>query len=393
MWSLFFKPNDEKLYLICSSNQKPVYNSSDMGETWELAGNNAFSSDAQWSVCAGRAIAVGDNELRLSYNMFDYDRISFPKTDFLAVAEDKKIILGGHYYYQNSTWSPTNLPSGLDITSCCYGKDIFLVSLSGYNIRRICYGTDCQTWTLLSIPNDMSGEIKYSERLSKFFCGKYSSLDGINWTMTTEENIARIIAVIDTPNSTWLYGMSSGSYLKKSSDGITWADSGIYVNSPDICYCDKQNLVYIVDADVNPTIYVNNPETNVYTPRNFISGESLAYLAWSKEKNMFMGTGGIVGAGGVYSKIYSYMSYDGINWQRIPSSTISDYVYVKFLGDFIGTNSTVIKFVGEENIINALSEDSTMNFELENGENKFRWSSSAGDGIGTISYRQKYLGV
>jgi hypothetical protein len=68
-------------------------------------------------------------------------------------------------------------------------------------------------------------------------------------------------------------------------------------------------------------------------------------------------------------------------------------VYVKFLGDFIGTNSTIIKFVGEENIINSLSEDSTMNFELKKGENKFRWSSSAGDGIGIISYRQKYLGV
>lgn len=393
--ALFYNPTDEKLYAITYEySQYKAYNSNDIGETWESLGNAFCERIVYWSTYSGRAIGILTNKLRLSYNIIDYEEIIFPVVNSIAVAEEKGIILGDNYYYKNGSWYKINIPSTFITSHCCYGNGVYLVKLRFTQDISLYYSIDdCQTWSEKGIPNDMVGRIAYNRKLSKFFCGRYSSSDGINWSKTTDEDVYDIF-YFENQNGSWLYATPSSNFstFKKSIDGITWTDTGISSTNPFhsyICYCDKQNLVYMINGGI---IHVNNPETNIYTQINFITGEMLRYLAWSNELNMFVGCGGVVEYGH-FNEIYSYISYDGINWKRIPSSILSEYIYVKFLNSFIGTGGTTIEFAGEENIINALTEDSNMDFNLKNGNNQIRWSSETGTGIGIISYTQKYLGV
>lgn len=393
--ALIFKPSDEKLYAILRQyDVYKLYSSSDMGDSWELVGNSFSANIVSWSNYAGRAICILENELRLSFDLMNYEEKIFPSINDIAVAEDKKIILGDKYYYKDEGWHQIiNIPSQSHSQRCCYGKGIFLIKYIINSVVRLLRSSDdCNTWSSITIPTGMGSQrIAYSERLSKFFCGQYSSTDGINWSKTTDANVYNIFAV-DTPNGSWLYASktSYGHYLK-STDGITWIDTNVTAHSDggDVCYCAKQNLVYLIYYN---DIYVNNPETNVYTKIDFYQNEGMLYLAWSDELNMFIGNGGTIEGGGI-SKNWSYISYDGINWEHISSSIVSKYAYVKFLKSFIGTKGTSVRFIGEENIINNLNENSDMDFNLKIGNNQFRWSATTGFGMGTITYKQKYLGV
>lgn len=392
--ALIFKPSDEKLYAILRQyGVYKLYSSSDMGDSWELVGNSFSANIVSWSNYAGRAICILENELRLSFDLINYEEKIFPSINDIAVAEDKKIILGDKYYYKDEEWHQIiATPSTSHNQCCCYGKGIFLIKYILNRSYLLRSSDDCNTWSLITIPTGMGTQrIAYSEGLSKFFCGQYSSTDGINWSKTTDANVYNIFAV-DTPNGSWLYASktSYGHYLK-STDGITWIDTNVtvYSDGGDVCYCAKQNLVYLIYYN---DIYVNKPETDVYTKIDFFQNEGMLYLAWSDELNMFIGNGGTIEGGSIY-KNWSYISYDGINWEHISSSTVSKYVYVKFLKSFIGTNGTSVKFVGEENIINNLNENSDMDFNLKIGNNQLRWSATTGSGMGTITYKQKYLGV
>lgn len=394
---IIYNPIEEKLYGI-SSNSK-TYVSSDDGETWSLYGE-AFITGAEliWSIYAGRAIGVKENCLRLSYNMQEYEEIYFPSNADIAVIEDKKIILGTHYYYKDGEWHyiSQQLPNAYD-SKCCYGNGVYIrKQKSSYGVY-IYYSTDdCETWNSQRVSDDLQTyKIAYSKGLGKFFCGQYSSTDGVNWTKTTEESVSNIFTV-DTPNGSWLYAQPTGygHYYLKSTDGITWVETGAYGGAYFVCYCDKQNLVYLVGAYMNQInkIYVNKPDTEIYTEREFFGEDKLSNLSWSSELNLFIAVGG-VSAGQGYSKCHIYTSVDGMNWERFPASTICHFIYAGFLKSFIGTEGATLYFEGMENIIDAVSEDSDLNFTLDYGVNQIRWSVDKGYGSGIISYTQKYLGV
>ena len=92
--------------------------------------------------------------------------------------------------------------------------------------------------------------------------------------------------------------------------------------------------------------------------------------------------------------------------RNIPYGTYPDYGYKK--GDLIVFDAVVrkdtststcydlkkyLEFVNAENVINNLSADSDMDFNLEVGINNIRILNTEGYLQARISYRQKYIGV
>ena len=91
-----------------------------------------------------------------------------------------------------------------------------------------------------------------------------------------------------------------------------------------------------------------------------------------------------------------YKSYNITSWGKVYAPSVrcnkivinNDYI-------IIGNNNTVLKITDEklQNVINNISSDSDINFNLKKGENVLKMTQSSGEAFVLVTYRQKYIGV
>ena len=93
-------------------------------------------------------------------------------------------------------------------------------------------------------------------------------------------------------------------------------------------------------------------------------------------------------------------SVDGTAWRGYSSGTAQSYqdvIYSELLGKYIaaGSRGTVMSsyISATENLINILSPNSDINFNLAVGDNILRVSCESGDPRVTIEFKNKYVGV
>jgi hypothetical protein len=137
----------------------------------------------------------------------------------------------------------------------------------------------------------------------------------------------------------------------------------------------------------------------VYTSNDGISWTESARLGgnlnllgvtYSDELNLFVAVGnGLL-----------FKSVDGIEWTQVDSdipNILQDIIYVPSHSAFVavGDHQVISKsqFENINNEIQRLSDDSDIDFNLQQGVNQLRLSYSDGKTVARVSFRNKYLGV
>ena len=90
------------------------------------------------------------------------------------------------------------------------------------------------------------------------------------------------------------------------------------------------------------------------------------------------------------------LSSDGINWKEETvsvSETINSCKIIDGILFVIGEVSFYGKNENENNLIEYITTDSDMNFELAKGENKIKLYADEGTINANIVFKQKYIGV
>ena len=221
---------------------------------------------------------------------------------------------------------------------------------------------------------------------------KTTSVDGINWSDWSDitlqayttgfiPDLATINDFVTTPTRVIFCGDSGQVCFSENLSTIYRIVSGQTYNFYSCCYFNEK--VFMSGANV--LCYTINGETC-----NSLYSAGYFYYLTSYQGMMF---------GVKESKIQK--SSNGFVWEdflEIPKySTSSVYMglYV-FKSDKLLINSNLLLLYTygiEENIIQKLSNDSTMNFNLETGENLLQFTASMGEATAKIKFRQKYIGV
>lgn len=175
------------------------------------------------------------------------------------------------------------------------------------------------------------------------------STDGVYWEPVTSGTSYDLNAITTSPTKTrWVAGGSNGTIIK-SIDGVKWkaARSGTSLKLNGICYSDSYSQ----------------------------------FLAVGNEGTILS-------------------SVDGSEWKGHTSGTSQNYedvIYSDVLGKYIavGSRGTIMNsYISDtENLINMLSPNSDINFNLKVGENILRVSCESGNPAVTVEYKNKYVGV
>ena len=195
----------------------------------------------------------------------------------------------------------------------------------------------------------------------------------------------------------WLYSITYSSELNMfitvgsngvmltSNDGINWTSrtSGIPSTLYSITYSSELNMFITVgDSGV---ILTSNDGINWISRTSGITS-MLFSITYSSELNMFI----TVGDNGVI-----LTSNDGINWTNTDNlGGFFQSVIVKNRTIYaVGSLDVYSQVEDTENVIDKLSSDSNMNFNLEVGTNELLLIYEDGDAVASIKFRNKYLGV
>ena len=123
-----------------------------------------------------------------------------------------------------------------------------------------------------------------------------------------------------------------------------------------------------------------------WTSRTSGITDALFSITYSSELNMFVA----VGEGGMI-----LTSNDGIKWTITDNlGGVFESVIVKDRTIYaVGSLDVYSQVEDTENLIDKLSSDSNMNFNLEVGTNELLLTYEDGSAVASIKYRNKYLGV
>ena len=198
-------------------------------------------------------------------------------------------------------------------------------------------------------------------------------------------------------NSVMLYSITYSSELNMfvtvgdegiiltSNDGINWTSrtSGIASRLYSITYNSELNMFVTVG---NEGIILTSNDGINWTSRTSGVNIELMLITYSSELNMFV----TVGGGGII-----LTSNDGINW--VTTDNLGGFFYSVIVKDrtiyAVGTLDVYSQVEDTENLIDKLSLDSNMNFNLEVGTNELLLTYEDGSAVASIKYRNKYLGV
>ena len=219
-------------------------------------------------------------------------------------------------------------------------------------------------------------------------CGSvYTSTNGVNWT----SHSANVKSVCYSKSLDLFVGVGSSGSVYTSTDGSTWASrtSGTTNNLYGVAYSDTLRKFVCVGTSITITS-VNGVNWIAKTNTN-----DLRSVCYAEALGVFF-TVGVKTQTGVILK-----SVDGINWsgeQIGYTTTFQSVSYSQKLSRFVFTginNNTLFysDFSSGENIIASLTSDSDMGLSLVQGDNKLLLSADSGYVHGTLTYRQKYIGV
>lgn len=235
--------------------------------------------------------------------------------------------------------------------------------------------------------------ICYNSSLGKFFAvgdaGRIvSSVDGSIWN----EEVSNVNSTLRdiTVNNGLMVAVGDEGTIIKSADGTYWEQVPVTFTF---------NIKGITESP---------------TKTRFVAVGEGGYIITSKDGDrwrMFRTSNHITLNAVCYSPVYSQFlavgndgtiatSVDGQSWSLSSSGTNQNYesvIFIVALGKYIsaGSRGTIMSsyLSASENLINALSPNSDINFNLDVGDNILRVSCESGDPRVTIEFKNKYVGV
>ena len=351
-------------------------------ENWNVNGGNA--SNVYGSICYSEKldmyIATGEYgwmgisndgiHWRFGYSGIECDMLkiiySEEKECFISVGEHSLIIKST----DGETWTEVNQyvsGNGINFCDVIYSKKRgMFVAIGNYNGPHILTSTDGETWTEVStnLQYDV-GCISYSENEDLFVIESgikiYKSDDLENWTL--------LYSVIDAN------AVSVGCSYSE--------DKKIFIFIYKSTHSSESARGHIIIVDT-----INNIFRDVRTlPEN----KDLSGIIYSPTLEFF-----II----ITEKGNILRSVDGSEWS-VENSNIKvgwyggcfSIPHNRFM--IVGEYGIILDsdFVEKENVINRLSKNSDMNFNLQKGSNILSIYYDSGTANAILRYRQKYVGV
>ena len=187
-----------------------------------------------------------------------------------------------------------------------------------------------------------------------------------------------------------MIAVGNGGTIIKSRDGVYWETviSNTSVDLKSINTSPTKTMFVAVGA--NGTVLTSQDGTRWRTFRAGVN-VTLNAVCYSGVLSQFLAVGS---DGTIVSSV------DGTEWRGYSSGTAQSYqdvIYSELLGKYIavGSRGTVMSsyISATENLINILSPNSDINFNLAVGDNILRVSCESGDPRVTIKFKNKYVGV
>ena len=381
-----YYPFSGQLFLSYDGNTwEQVYSSS---TGWQLWSVTYSESKGLYVACGAYGIIVTSSDgvnwtekkppLRTDLNTVIYaDELKL----FVAGGGSGKIVTSS----DGVNWTERVNPDNVMIKSIAYSGSLGLFVAIGMNFVGSYNGID---WFLIKTGSTSLNSIIYSEEKKLFVVACNSAIirysnDGVNWGSTSAGN--KILNSVTYAKKIDLFCVVGyAGTIATSKDGIHWTTrSGGAGILKSVCFSEILGLFIAISS------------TSIFTSKdgiNWISQES-SYTLISVYCNQNSPIILIITNAGILE------SSDGKSWiikedslpsrrQVIFSKELNKYVFVG--PDCFISNSD---FVDYENIINKLTPDSELNLKLEKGENLLLLTNEEGALTGTISYRQKYIGV
>lgn len=416
------------------STNGDVYNAIDYERYRDIA--RLFYSDYYETFFAIGEAGSGNALILQSYDGVAWSRVANITTynSFNAIAGDLFLMIGGDngemYKYSGDTWE-------IEKDNPRYTYALSGVAYSDKTKIYVAISPDClytsedgKNW---EINNNYGGyDIIYVPEKEKFFFARttklYASEDGINWEVIYE-NPNTTLGEVFYANG-YLIVTGTNGYMYYSNNLISWSTTqptnisfrGIAYSQSKKMYiactngamwkCDTLNgtwqYTYLAEHFLTDCVFVtslnkyiaigeyglliiSNDGENWETVSLEITPSLLNILYVSEQGCIY-----VVGAEGVILQ-----SYDGVNWEQ--NTNINGYpalygiCYNKNLNELLiaGYNFIIIKSeaIMATNVIQNLSANTNMNFNLEIGKNIILLSSKTGNSRAVIRFRNKYIGV
>ena len=263
----------------------------------------------------------------------------------------------------------------------CYNGQMALVG--GYGV--IVKSTDFENWELVEIELGYNCVgIEWAKKLNTFFIGFEEK--GVYKTTDAET----FSFIYDSGNYSlclcWSEKLGILVILNGSGDGV-YTENGIDLQnitfiggSPHyrtIAYSEERNLFLACGHD--PSVNISTDGKTFKQSGTFITE---GYdVKWSAKEKAFL----------VVDEYALIKTPEGKNYEKY--TNLKDYETINVSSNkIVLTPLGIIENKNTENKINTLSDDSDMTFNLQSGSNDVVISSE-GSVFGTLSYRQKYIGV
>ena len=302
---------------------------------------------------------------------------------FVAIGENGTVLIS----QDKETWRKANIETTSALCGLCWSKELQKLCIVGAGV--VLTSQNLIDWNIVELQGIGRG-VTYSEIYHKFFLvgGAYfSSEDGENWNYIDDYGgeMGWCIGASDVDGTLMAGGYN---YLYSSEDGNNWVLEGgsMGTNYKGLKY--QEGFIYCVNSiDGNRTIWFGN---NMISLPNYQSRQLLDVI-YSKQRNQIIATVDN-GEVAICVKDKATVYKTGINEPLFGITYSKKYdCYV-----VVGEDGTIIasKDIKIENMIQHLSPDSDMTFNLQIGENKLRLQR-LGNGYlqCRIKYRQKYIGV
>ena len=416
----------------------PVMIRSETGDLWEKLPTDLNQNNSpiiNFIYHNAMFIAGGEGFVSYSYNGYQYPEIEETikgAGGFSILTYQKGIFLlrttsptstgyNGDYLYISKDgvkWELSLFHASYtiyNVKNCYYKeKDIFIIVVSATSNTIIITSRNAKDWVnVFSTMTSYINVIIYSGFLGMFFGvggvkgdntknAVVKSSDGENWSYIEQiiesSNIADIISV-ETKRKLYMFEITG--YIYTSSDGETWTKSqNRFLEGNDqirqVSYSEYLNLfcISVRKHGGDFALYVSKDLINW----NFITGfYPLGGLRWEEKNKRFVISTSIsennITTGGYYT------SYDGFNWTLTRIETQSSIGSICYNDEndteYFGNSSNIIKEIIDDktNVINSISNESDMNFNLSIGQNVLLSRAESGKILTKLKYRQKYIGV
>lgn len=390
-------------------NLNAVYFSSDLGLNF-ISGQGFLTrsaNDSDWTTC----LSIADTQLY----------------DIIYIAEKGLYIASGTNGYifvsENAeNWEVINIGIDVDIYVLAYNSNVIvgvgtngttIISYNGRTWIKVVDGTlpidyflmvDSNTYLvtenddrIITYTNEMAGTLYgmcYSTKTNSFIAvgdtGEItSSTNGTIWTKQSKvtENTLR-----DIVNGDIFVAVGDNNTIVISENGIDWTlvETGFDVEVNFKAVTSSPTRTKYVAVGDNGYIATSKDGTKWDLYRIALQ-TNLNAVCYSQAYSQFLA----VGDNGVIVR-----SVDGKVWLTSTSGTTQNYesvIYMQEIAKYIavGNKGTIMTSytASSTNMINSLSPNSDVNFNLAIGENILRLSCENGNPYASIEFKNKYIGV